>query len=636
MTLSPSGRYLLAHVQRIGESNITQLHDLTDRSAPPTEIRHTGEFGDFRWRISADDRFFLQVQYGGSGPFFAIVRSISGKEVARMEFSGRPDTMALHGQLAAFGFHNGDVRIYDLTEPESPLWTAAGAHRGGVAKVAFSADGTRLLSAGTLDGISVRSVTDGQTIWQSSKDDQNPIRGPVSAGAISADGKKVAIAARKTSVVYNLKTGERAIQQWYESKLTALAFSPDASRLAAADNTGRVRIWKIDGPDEPSFTRYEMPRDRGFTRIREVRPGRFVIGDNGTYFLNAETGSVATLSESGDRTAYAPEQGLIGIRRWGQTEIAVMDDNGDVKPRTQLAHNDESLLAVPPVAASVVMMAVMPEKKIVGLDESAAVLPNKIDLPADTGRAWGARFTTDGSRGVVTFASGELLEIGFDKVGVHQLAWHRPLPPGDTPTLVDVSKQGDVILLMRNQVIYIYRPAQRKLARLGRNGLVGAALVGTAETLRIAAVTMNGNLTIWTLDGSLVAESSALLPHDSGAIQEGSGVRAGKGIVSVGDGVVATSISERVYFWRTSDARLIWRSRPLGQPGWEPALELISVTQDEEAIVATLSSGVMGSGSFDHVIRIPIPGKHPKFPTPSPTNVQRFVDNKLVNAWGGN
>jgi WD40 repeat protein/serine/threonine protein kinase len=142
----------------------------------------------------------------------------------------------------AVGSYDTTLTIWDL--PSGKEFATYRGHAGSIASVAFSADGTRLLSLGG-DGL-VKS-------WNATRAPEVLIlKGGLGThhAALSSDGRLVAAAALDNNVyVWEADTGKQ-LQKFVveDARPWMVAFSPDGVYLAAAaakDATGYVRVWEV-------------------------------------------------------------------------------------------------------------------------------------------------------------------------------------------------------------------------------------------------------------------------------------------------------------------------------------------------------------------------------------------------------
>ena len=148
-----------------------------------------------------------------------------------------------NGQIVASGADNGTISLFNVnTGVEEML--LAGGHTEVIGGVAFTPDGSMLLSGGFDDKLVLWDLQTGQII----REMQNP-RGDVNSTAISPDGT-LAVAGTEGGVVtlWNLQTGgllgELAGHD-PELQIQGTAFSPDGKLAASASEDHTVIIWDV-------------------------------------------------------------------------------------------------------------------------------------------------------------------------------------------------------------------------------------------------------------------------------------------------------------------------------------------------------------------------------------------------------
>ncbi|HQU42627.1 MAG TPA: pre-peptidase C-terminal domain-containing protein [Pirellulales bacterium] len=145
------------------------------------------------------------------------------------------------GKLAALAGYR-EVRLVD-TASRATLRTLAG-HRGSVADVAFSSDGTKLISAagepGLFGELKLWNVADGALVRTIVGH-----RDSLYAAAISADGKLIATGGYDQDIkLWDAATGQevRTITG-HNGAVFDLAFSPNGKLLASASADRTVKLW---------------------------------------------------------------------------------------------------------------------------------------------------------------------------------------------------------------------------------------------------------------------------------------------------------------------------------------------------------------------------------------------------------
>jgi RNA polymerase sigma factor (sigma-70 family) len=211
------------------------------------------------------DRSWQKVALSADGAVVAVSsaenRSIrlfdvkTGKELRRLDC---PDVTALcldfspDGKTLTAGGRAG-LRLWDV--PTGKDWHAARpGHVSGVGSLAFSPDGKMLLSAGTdatrRDGKSHEPAgrEDGSVrLWDARTGKQLRLwrehRGAVDRVAYSPDGKRAASAGSGQVTVFDPRDGEVVFRRGGKGvQYRDVAFSPDGSLVAAAEEEGAIRL----------------------------------------------------------------------------------------------------------------------------------------------------------------------------------------------------------------------------------------------------------------------------------------------------------------------------------------------------------------------------------------------------------
>jgi WD40 repeat protein len=163
------------------------------------------------------------------------------RDVLRLAFS--PDART----LATAGYDPGNVgnsiKLWDANS-WSLLHRLKG-HKGNISAIAFSQDGSKLVSAG-LDGtLRMWKVASGEQPWAARRH-----QGVVFGVALSPDGRLVASGGRDARLlICDAATGDVLHQLKSERSVLSVDFSPDGKTLASADGLERkaaaVRLWSV-------------------------------------------------------------------------------------------------------------------------------------------------------------------------------------------------------------------------------------------------------------------------------------------------------------------------------------------------------------------------------------------------------
>lgn len=274
--------------------------------------------------------------------------------------------------VAACFFHDrrpGAVRVWDA-DSALPEATLAG-HEEGAVSVAFSPDGSRVLTTSRAGAASVWERATGRQLMNAFSIPAGPyatktaafgldgtrvvcrsrhvldaatgeataplpLQGQIACVAASADGRTAAIGMAIGHVnVIDVATGVRhAKLVGHGSAIRSIAFSPDATRLATGSLDGMVRLWEIPAGtplhvlqghegfvDAVHFTpdgrRIVTAANDGTVRIWDAAAGRQLVILPG----QRETAGAIAVSPDGMRLVTADPAGAVRI--WGLSNAAV-------------------------------------------------------------------------------------------------------------------------------------------------------------------------------------------------------------------------------------------------------------------------------------------------------------------------
>ena len=151
--------------------------------------------------------------------------------------------VARDGRIATAS-HDGTVRLWDA---DRRLLRSFEAHAGKVESVVFSADGTRLVTAGSDKSVRMWDLATASEIVMAKVHDDWAI-----AVAVSRDGRWIASGGHDSKVVvWNAADGTLRLNlEGHGDRVLCVAFSPDSRRLASAGLDKTVKIWDLESGQE--------------------------------------------------------------------------------------------------------------------------------------------------------------------------------------------------------------------------------------------------------------------------------------------------------------------------------------------------------------------------------------------------
>jgi WD40 repeat protein len=240
MAFSPDGTVLAT----AGRDTAITLWNLADGR----EIRRLAGHTDWvrRVAVSPDGKTLAS---GGGDKTVKLWDAASGRQLRDLSGAFLPiDSVAFSpdGRILASGGFDGAINLWDLASGR--VLRTLDVHRADVTSLAFSPDGALLASAGWDKTVVLSDVASGRYLRTFSGYD-----GFVEAVAFSPDGKLLASGGYdKKAKIWDVATGQEVRTLSADSEIYDLAFSPDGTVLAMADNGSNlvdtntsVKLWDV-------------------------------------------------------------------------------------------------------------------------------------------------------------------------------------------------------------------------------------------------------------------------------------------------------------------------------------------------------------------------------------------------------
>jgi WD40 repeat protein len=157
------------------------------------------------------------------------------------------------------GGADGTVKFWEVKTGKLAL-TIAAAHAGGVKAVFYRHDTDEIITAGGDKLVKVWEVKKGTLLHKG-----EPSRTPITALAVSVDGKKIAIGsgtAKKSGLIKLIDATtmkEEATLEGHADVVTCLVFHPKTPHLASGSADKTIRIWDLEKRESVSSTVHAEP-----------------------------------------------------------------------------------------------------------------------------------------------------------------------------------------------------------------------------------------------------------------------------------------------------------------------------------------------------------------------------------------
>jgi WD40 repeat protein len=268
---------------------------------------HSATFSPDGGHLAAADGSGVRVWDLGTGKAAPVFDRLEKRSLC-LAFSPDGQTLAVGG----FGLVHGEprpatpVRLWDWRARK--LRAELGGGRGSVSSLVFSADGTSLVSNGSV-GLQVWDAAEGRLRRAI------PTNGSVGRIAVSPDGRWVAGASQDSVYVWETATGQLALfLQGQLGTIWSLAFHPDGRRLVSTSADSTALVWDLLAPAGAD----PLPGPLG----REELARLWAELDDGQHAMLAHRAACRLLRSPGEAVAYLkgqlrpePPRDAAGVRR---------------------------------------------------------------------------------------------------------------------------------------------------------------------------------------------------------------------------------------------------------------------------------------------------------------------------------
>lgn len=227
--------------------------------------------------------------------------SLLPRTIARMIHTGRVTSVAFSpdGSRVLSGDDNGSAIVWEAATGKE---IAHIQHEKGIMYAAFSPDGRQALTGSSDGSAIVWEATTGKEIARILHD------GFVQDMAFSPDGRRVLSGGYfddgGNAIIWDTTTGEELARMQHESEVNTVAFSPDGRWALSGDASGSAIVWEVDTGKEIARVQHE-----GDVSAAAFSPdGHWVLSGGGKYESDGSNDGSATIWESatGKEIAHLP------------------------------------------------------------------------------------------------------------------------------------------------------------------------------------------------------------------------------------------------------------------------------------------------------------------------------------------
>ena len=280
------------------DANTVRIFDTFEGKEIQTLNGHTGLIHDSGW--SRDGRFLATSGYDASVRVWDL--STGKSTLSVYPHAGYACSVAFSGDgkvLATGGSEDGLIKLYDVATGRAirPIQTPDIS----IYAMAFTPDGRHLVINHSLanradSSLRIFQTSDGAEV-------KPPATGPVTAFAVSRDGRNVAYSNARGSIVVLETLGWTEVKrlEGHQTGASSIAFHPVSRYLASTGRDGAVRIWDC-----------ESSKSIHTLNVKGETDSRLVFGADGlTLVVSSADATVKVYGrpESGGRVSGGPVPG---------------------------------------------------------------------------------------------------------------------------------------------------------------------------------------------------------------------------------------------------------------------------------------------------------------------------------------
>lgn len=559
-----------------------------------------------QWIFSADGKRLIQLhgvsdfqmelvmRDGKSGTVLAS-QHLPGRVSEYAFAKGRPfsvggDRVAIgfeDGNLVCFGF-NGETLVRDSPE------VGAEDRIMETEQVLLSRDGQLVLHIGKR-GEAVLYRRDGwKVLWRiGSGQTGYSCRG----GAISPDGKRVAVACGHEALLFDIDSGKETKVGGFEGdeRLT-LAFSPDGNLLAAGNEEGEVVVRRsADGGDD--LVTCKSDANPYITGLTELQPGVYLAHGGDGCIMDTRTGKVAKADAAyRESLAVSPDGKLVAKGQPGWGSVSILPSGGGIGIESDWNEGAMNLFLDGDLAAG---LLVDNTGRFRLYDSTPKFVGREAKCEGAAGQVTAVLREEGGSRVLAAFVNGAIAIASLEGEALSPLRLFKPEGASSKPPLPRSFANGILVYSIGGE-LFLYNVDRNVRTSLPVAEFQAARLVSSEGRILLVTVNVYGQVQCWDSKGKPVS-SGRPVNELTGAIYVGmnkQGAKAGRGILYDAEaGAVVTSYGNKSYMWSLPGLDLLWCSADMELRSMGGDMIVLRSIDSRAGRIVFSDSGLDGSGT---------------------------------------